>query len=286
MIPFYSESPRNAGRRLSRNKRASPSTNSWMSSEQRKQQQQQLEDNIQQLSSLVQNTFRTSFFQHQPFDVAGYSQAQQLQQPAPHYTESYMQQSIPPVPQHASAIAAYKTIQQPALAPFFYSQNPFVTVPAQQVVAAPPQTYSSAYYAQSGVPSFSPPYQSHHGMTPFATPPNSPAARRIGAQQLQPRLAIESGFAQHSSQEGIVGSKNSQSDAYVSAQNELQRKRSELVESPGTKLKFKTFFRQFKLKQKEGYRAARRFARQYIDMLPKKVHWRSVISTTISLMAN
>ncbi len=52
------------------------------------------------------------------------------------------------------------------------------------------------------------------------------------------------------------------------------KKRSDLVESPATKLKFKDFHRQLKLKEKEGFDATKDFSQRCIDLLPEKVHYK------------
>jgi tetratricopeptide (TPR) repeat protein len=52
------------------------------------------------------------------------------------------------------------------------------------------------------------------------------------------------------------------------------KKRSELVESPGTRVKFKDFYRQLRVKEKDSFHAAKSFGLSCIDLLPEKIHWR------------
>ncbi|CAM9244838.1 unnamed protein product [Chrysoparadoxa australica] len=57
-------------------------------------------------------------------------------------------------------------------------------------------------------------------------------------------------------------------------QDEDSAKRAELVESPGTRLAFKDFYRTFRAREKISCDAARTFAMECFDLLPIKVHWR------------
>ena len=50
------------------------------------------------------------------------------------------------------------------------------------------------------------------------------------------------------------------------------KKRSELNESPATRIKFKDFYRQFRIKEKESFDSAKAFGLRCKDLLPEKVH--------------
>eukprot|EP01112_Ceratiomyxa_fruticulosa_P016875 TRINITY_DN515_c0_g4_i1.p1 TRINITY_DN515_c0_g4~~TRINITY_DN515_c0_g4_i1.p1 ORF type:complete len:106 (+),score=24.76 TRINITY_DN515_c0_g4_i1:154-471(+) len=51
-------------------------------------------------------------------------------------------------------------------------------------------------------------------------------------------------------------------------------KRTDLIESPNTKQTYKQFFKQFKAKEKEGFKEAKHFALSNLSLLPEKVHWK------------
>lgn len=56
--------------------------------------------------------------------------------------------------------------------------------------------------------------------------------------------------------------------------SEYSSKKTEHAESPTTKNKYKTFFREFKLKEREGFEVALEFATQNLEILPENIHWK------------
>ena len=50
--------------------------------------------------------------------------------------------------------------------------------------------------------------------------------------------------------------------------------KNDLNESPNSKLKFKTFYKTFKAKEKEGFEVAKKYAIEFLPLISEKSHWR------------
>lgn len=60
----------------------------------------------------------------------------------------------------------------------------------------------------------------------------------------------------------------------ISKMDAIAIKRAELAESPTTRMQFKDFYRQFRIKERLSFEAAKDYAMACFELLPLKVHWK------------
>ena len=58
------------------------------------------------------------------------------------------------------------------------------------------------------------------------------------------------------------------------SESKFQQGKSDLAESPNSKLQFKQFYKTFKAKEKDGFEDAKSFALEYVSTVPEHIHWK------------
>eukprot|EP01102_Stenamoeba_stenopodia_P016364 TRINITY_DN5718_c0_g3_i1.p1 TRINITY_DN5718_c0_g3~~TRINITY_DN5718_c0_g3_i1.p1 ORF type:complete len:1434 (-),score=333.17 TRINITY_DN5718_c0_g3_i1:126-4427(-) len=161
---------------------------------------------------------------------------------------------------------------QPWTAPMQHTNRPSQLPSHQQFKQTPPLPTSSAQQipkqSPQGSPNSSPGIGRRNSLNPSQPAPSisvTPASYPLSSNQAASSFAVPTA----PSPAQAIPAPN---DALLHPNS--NNKRNELSLSPTTKLKFKAFFRQFKLKEKEGFQAAKDFALSSLSLLPEKIHWK------------
>lgn len=118
-------------------------------------------------------------------------------------------------------------------------------------------------YSSSSSSSSKPHHQSSVVNASFSTPSMIPNASSSSSSSSSSSLSSASSSSSSSSLMTGSGSGGGQTHS-----------EGQLVESPGTKMKFKTFYKTFKEKEKEGFEAAKMYANEFFPLISEKSHWR------------